>query len=39
MRDVSKQALIETLNAFLLSLLPLRASALLIVDEAQNLPP
>ncbi|HEX5473773.1 MAG TPA: AAA family ATPase [Vicinamibacterales bacterium] len=35
---VSKQELIETLNDFLLSLLPLRASALLIIDEAQNLP-
>ena len=39
MRDVSKQALIDTLNAFLLSLLPLGACALLIIDEAQNLPP
>ena len=36
--DVSKQDLIDTLNAFLLSLLPLRASAVLIIDEAQNLP-
>ena len=35
---VSKQELIETLNDFLLSLLPLRATALLIIDEAQNLP-
>jgi len=35
---VSKQDLIETLNEFLLSLLPLRAGALLIIDEAQNLP-
>ena len=35
---VSKQELIDTLNAFLLSLLPLRAGALLIIDEAQNLP-
>jgi general secretion pathway protein A len=35
---VSKQDLIETLNDFLLSLLPLRAGALLIIDEAQNLP-
>jgi general secretion pathway protein A len=35
---VSKQELIETLNQFLLSLLPLRATALLIVDEAQHLP-
>ncbi|MCA1563983.1 MAG: AAA family ATPase [Acidobacteria bacterium] len=36
---VSKQELIDTLNEFLLSLLPLRAGALLIIDEAQNLPP
>jgi general secretion pathway protein A len=35
---VSRQALIETLNEFLLSLLPLRAKALLIIDEAPNLP-
>ncbi|HVL66682.1 MAG TPA: AAA family ATPase [Vicinamibacterales bacterium] len=35
---VSKQELIETLNEFLLSLLPLGAAALLIIDEAQNLP-
>ena len=35
---VSKQELIETLNDFLMSLLPLRAGALLIIDEAQNLP-
>jgi general secretion pathway protein A len=35
---VSKQELIDTLNEFLLSLLPLRASAVLILDEAQNLP-
>jgi general secretion pathway protein A len=35
---VSKQDLIETLYDFLLSLLPLRASAVLIIDEAQNLP-
>jgi general secretion pathway protein A len=35
---ISKQELIETLNEFLLSLLPLRATALLIIDEAQNLP-
>ena len=35
---VSKQDLIETLNEFLLSLLPLGAGALLIIDEAQNLP-
>jgi type II secretory pathway predicted ATPase ExeA len=35
---VSKQELIETIYDFLLTLLPLRASALLIIDEAQNLP-
>ena len=35
---VSKQELIETLNEFLLSLQPLGAGALLIIDEAQNLP-
>jgi general secretion pathway protein A len=35
---VTKQELIDTLNQFLLSLLPLRAGALLIIDEAQNLP-
>ena len=35
---VSKQELIETIYDFLLSLLPLHASALLIIDEAQNLP-
>jgi general secretion pathway protein A len=35
---VSKQELLDTLNEFLLSLLPLRACALLIIDEAQNLP-
>jgi general secretion pathway protein A len=35
---VSKQDLIETLYDFLLSLIPLKASAVLIIDEAQNLP-
>src|SRR6266446_8899782 len=35
---VSKQELIETLNEFLLSLQTLGAQALLIIDEAQNLP-
>src|SRR3954466_1212915 len=30
---VSKQAMIDTLNEFLLSLVPLRAGALLIIDE------
>jgi general secretion pathway protein A len=36
--NVSKQELIESIYDFLLSLLPLRASAVLIIDEAQNLP-
>ena len=35
---VSKQELIEALNEFLLSLQPIGAGALLIIDEAQNLP-
>jgi general secretion pathway protein A len=35
---VSKQALIETLNEFLLALQAIGAQALLIIDEAQNLP-
>ena len=35
---VSKQDLIDALYDFLLGLLPLRASAVLIIDEAQNLP-
>jgi type II secretory pathway predicted ATPase ExeA len=35
---VSKQALIDALNDFLLGLVPLKASAVLIIDEAQNLP-
>ena len=34
----STQELINTLNEFLLSLIPLGAHAVLIVDEAQNLP-
>jgi general secretion pathway protein A len=34
----SKQDLINTLNEFLISLIPLGAHAVLIVDEAQNLP-
>jgi general secretion pathway protein A len=38
LEGVSKQAMIDTLNEFLLSLVPLRAGALLIIDEAQNLP-
>jgi general secretion pathway protein A len=36
--NVSKQELIESIYDFLLGLLPLRASAVLIIDEAQNLP-
>jgi general secretion pathway protein A len=35
---VSRQDLIDTLDEFLLSLLPLGASAVLVVDEAQHLP-
>src|SRR6266699_2653475 len=35
---VTKQDLIETLYDFLLGLIPLKASAVLIIDEAQNLP-
>lgn len=35
---VSKQELIDALYDFLLSLVPLKASAVLIIDEAQNLP-
>src|SRR5438874_8009569 len=35
---ITKQDLIDTLNEFLLSLQSLRAQALLIIDEAQNLP-
>jgi general secretion pathway protein A len=38
LKGVSKQELIETIYDFLLGLLPLRASAVLIIDEAQNLP-
>ena len=38
MANVTKQELIETLYDFLLSLIPLKASAVLIIDEAQNLP-
>ena len=37
-RQPSKQDLINTLNEFLVSLIPLGAHAVLIVDEAQNLP-
>src|SRR3954470_16462204 len=35
---VTKQELIEALYDFLLGLIPLKASAVLIIDEAQNLP-
>jgi type II secretory pathway predicted ATPase ExeA len=35
---VSKQELIDTLYDFLLGLIPLKASAVVIIDEAQNLP-
>jgi len=35
---VSKQELVDTLYDFLLGLIPLNASAVLIIDEAQNLP-
>src|ERR1700730_3991676 len=35
---VSKQDLIDTLYDFLLGLMPFEASAVLIIDEAQNLP-
>jgi type II secretory pathway predicted ATPase ExeA len=38
MASVTKQELVETLYDFLLSLVPLKASAVLIIDEAQNLP-
>jgi len=37
-RHPTKQELVNTLNDFLLSLAPLGARAVLIVDEAQNLP-
>jgi general secretion pathway protein A len=38
MATISKQELVETLYDFLLSLVPIKASAVLIIDEAQNLP-
>jgi general secretion pathway protein A len=38
LNGVSKQELIDALYDFLLGLLPLKSSAVLIVDEAQNLP-
>jgi len=36
--QVTKQELIDSLYDFLLGLIPLKASAVLIIDEAQNLP-
>ena len=38
LNGVSKQELIDALYDFLLGLIPLKASAVLIIDEAQNLP-
>jgi general secretion pathway protein A len=38
LNGVSKQELIDSLYDFLLTLLPLKGSAVLIIDEAQNLP-
>jgi len=37
LQDASRQSLVETLNRFLLSLAAVGASALAVVDEAQNL--
>jgi len=37
--NVTKQELIDSLYDFLLGLIPLKASAVLIIDEAQNLKP
>lgn len=37
--EVSAQELLDTLRDFLLTLLPLGATALVVIDEAQNLPP
>jgi len=39
LRDAGRQDLVETLNRFLLSLAAVGASALAVVDEAQNLEP
>ncbi len=36
--NVTKQEMVDTLYDFLLGLIPLKASAVLIIDEAQNLP-
>jgi type II secretory pathway predicted ATPase ExeA len=38
LQGVTKQELIDALYDFLLGLIPLKASAVLIIDEAQNLP-
>lgn len=38
LNGVSKQELINALNEFLLTLLPIGGSALLVIDEAQSLP-
>lgn len=38
LNGVTKQDLIDALQDFLLGLIPLKASAVLIIDEAQNLP-
>ena len=39
LQDASRQSLVETLNRFLLSLAAIGASAIAVVDEAQNLKP
>ena len=39
LQDAGRQILVETLNRFLLSLAAVGASALVVVDEAQNLTP
>ncbi len=39
MQDIDRQTLVDTLNRFLLSLSSVGASALAVVDEAQNLKP
>ena len=39
LQDASRQSLVETLNRFLVSLAAIGASALAVVDEAQNLRP
>ncbi len=38
LKGITKQDLIDALYDFLLGLIPLKASAVLIIDEAQNLP-